>query len=90
MNTSTNVYVYSLPRHEYKIVKMVPFSSFFVNLDKNGQHYMQIFQGKQMENPVWEWMREYKGHVYAKYDNDIYNITDLYGRHISAIRIPRL
>ena len=74
---NTLLYVYTVPGNPYKIVKLIPFTSFRQCMDQTGRSYNDLIQGIPMIEPEWEWIREWNGRIIAKFMDHMYDITDV-------------
>jgi hypothetical protein len=79
MQAPLKIWIYSLPNTHYLIAKRRPFSYQIPIMDYTGTWSYKVINGTQIEQPVWEHIvKDADGHVWATFQDNIYNITDLY------------
>lgn len=76
--TSQKIWIYSLPNTHYLIAKRTPFSYQIPTMDHSGTLTYKLINGLTIQLPVWEHVvKDAEGHVWATFQDNIYNITDL-------------
>jgi len=71
------VYVYRDPRVSYLIVKRRPFSYQIPSVDKDGYEVVQFLQGQAITCPAWVGVSLSGTLVFAKANDQTYEISDL-------------
>ena len=76
--SSQKIWIYSLPNIHYLIAKRVPFSYQIPTMDNTGTLTYKLINGVNIPTPIWEHVvKDAEGHIWATFQDNIYNITDL-------------
>jgi hypothetical protein len=70
---ATTVWVYTVPSADYKIVRRSPFQ-----LHIEMSEFTNILPGVAIELPQWSQVVSENGRIWATYQSELFDVTDLY------------
>jgi hypothetical protein len=78
MQPST-IWIYNIPNVHYLIAKRRPFSYQIPTMDNTGTMTYKLVNGVNVAIPQWEnVVKDTNGYFWATFQNNIYDVTDLY------------